>query len=171
MTEYRSPTTIQQVIPLSAMTPLEIWLLSLIFDAVPQGDWLYFSSVLGPRDVISISKADLSEALAASARFSGTACEMAARALEAHGDMPDPVQIDVSLGWWDRVLQDIVKRSCLLDHISVTMLFPCERLYSDGLGGLVILITATQIRCKSLDDMLMDFLREAEDRGEIRPLG
>ena len=170
MIDYVSPTTVQQTIPLDDMTPLEIWLLSLIFDAVPADGGLYFSAYLGPKDIISIDKADLREALVASAGFSGTAQQVAAQALHEQGDKPDPIEIDVSAGWWDRILQDIVKRSVTLDYVSVVMVFTCARMLYDGLGGLTILITASQIRCKSLDDVLMDFVADAEEHGEINPI-
>lgn len=170
MTDYRSPTVVQQIIPLADMTPLEIWLLSLIFEARPSGDGLYMSSHSGPRDRITIDLADLREAFAASAGFLGTAQQIAAQALQRHGDTGGFIDIDVSLGWWDAVLQDIVKRSTTLDHVSVVMIFPCEDMHSDGLGGLAMLITAQAIRSKSLDDVLMDFLDEAEERGEIGPI-
>ena len=170
MIDYVSPTTVQQTIPLDDMTPLEIWLLSLIFDAVPADGGLYFSAYLGPKDIISIDKADLREALVASAGFSGTAQQVAAQALHEQGDKPDPIEIDVSAGWWDRILQDIVKRSVTLDYVSVVMVFTCAKMLYDGLGGLTILITASQIRCKSLDDVLMDFVADAEEHGEIKPI-
>ena len=170
MTDYVSPTTVQQTIPLDDMTPLEIWLLSLIFGAVPSDGGLYFSAYLGPKDIITIDNADLREAMVASAGFSGMAQQVAAQALQEHGDKPDPVEIDVSAGWWDRILQDIVKRSATLEYVSVVMVFTCARMLYDGLGGLTILITASQIRCKSLDDALMDFLADAEDAGEIKPI-
>ena len=173
MPDYRSPTVVQQIIPLADMTPLEIWLLSLIFDARESGDGLYFSAYNGPRDRITIDLADLREAFAASAGFLGTAQEIGAQALQQCGDTdgPDsPIDSDASLGWWDAVLQDIVKRSTTLDHASVVMIFPCEDMHSDGLGGLTILITAQAIRVKSLDDVLMDFQAEAEKCGEISPI-
>ena len=92
------------------------------------------------------------------------------KAVAEQGDKPDPIEIDVSAGWWDRLLQDIVKRSVTLDYVSVVMVFTCAKMLYDGLGGLTILITASQIRCKSLDDVLMDFVADAEEHGEIKAI-
>lgn len=170
MADYYSPTVVQQIIPLSDMTPLELWLLSLIFDAVPMGDGLYFSASEGPRDIISIDLADLREATEASAAFTGTATRVATEALRKHSNNASVVEIDASMGWWEHVFQDIIIRSRTLDHISVITAFTCSKLRLDGFGGLAILITKDRIRSKSLDDVLMDFLAEAEERGEINPL-
>lgn len=170
MADYYSPTVVQQIIPLSDMTPLELWLLSLIFDAVPMGDGLYFSTSEGPRDIISIELTDLREAAEASAAFVGTATRIATKALSNHDSNTSAVEIDASMGWWQHVFQDIIIRSRTLDHISVITAFTCSKLRLDGFGGLAILITKVSIRSKSLDDVLMDFLAEAEERGEIKPL-
>jgi hypothetical protein len=170
MADYYSPTVVQQVIPLSDMTPLELWLLSLIFDAVPTGDGLYFSASEGPRDIISIDLADLREAIKASAAFTGTATRIATEALNKHDSNASYVEIDASMGWWEQVFQDIITRSHTVDHISVITAFTCSRMRLDGFGGLVILITKASVRSKSLDEVLMDFLTEAEERGEIKPL-
>ena len=50
MANYLSPTVIQQPIPVADMTPLERLVLSLIFDAEPDGDALYFHASLGPSE-------------------------------------------------------------------------------------------------------------------------
>lgn len=133
-------------------------------------DGLHFSAHRRPRAWAIIDKADLREALAASAGFAGTAQQVAAQALHEQGDKPDPIEIDVRAGWWDRIFQDIVKRSATLDYISVVMVFTSAKILRDGLGGLTILITASQIRCKLLDEVLMDFMADAEQNGEIKPI-
>ena len=55
MADYFSPTVIQQPIPVADMTPLERLVLSLIFDAEPDGEALYFHTYLGPSDAIGVS--------------------------------------------------------------------------------------------------------------------
>ena len=170
MTDCLSPTIVQQIIPLDDMTPLEIWLLSLIFDAVRTDDGLHFSAHRRPRAWVIIDKADLREALAASAGFAGTAQQFAAQALQDYDGISDPVEIDVRAGWWDRIFQEIVKRSATLDYISVVMVFTSAKMLRDGLGGLTILITASKIRCKLLDEVLMDLMADAEQNGEIKPI-
>ena len=63
MANYLSPTVIQQPIPVADMTPLERLVLSLIFDAEPDGDALHFHSSFGPSDAIGLSIGDLRVAL------------------------------------------------------------------------------------------------------------
>ncbi len=55
MADYFSPTVLQQPIPVADMTPLERLVLSLIFDAEPDGDALYFHTSVGPSDAIRLA--------------------------------------------------------------------------------------------------------------------
>ena len=54
MADYYSPTIVQQVIPLTDMTPLERLILSHVFDSEPDGDGLYLFAETGPRDLFDI---------------------------------------------------------------------------------------------------------------------
>jgi len=67
MAAYFSPTVIQQPIPIPDMTPLERLVLSLIFDAEPDGETLYFHTACGPSDAIGLSVDELRAAFEASA--------------------------------------------------------------------------------------------------------
>ena len=73
MTDYFSPTVIQQSIPIADMTPLERLVLSLIFDAEPDGEAVYFHTSLGPSDAIGLSIDELRAAFDASAGIDSTA--------------------------------------------------------------------------------------------------
>ena len=54
MADYFSPTVIQQPIPIADMTSLEILVLSVIFDAEPDGEALFFHASLGSSDAIEL---------------------------------------------------------------------------------------------------------------------
>ena len=73
MADYFSPTVIQQSIPITDMTPLERLVLSLIFDAEPDGEAVYFHTSLGPSDAIGLSIDELRAAFDASAGIDSTA--------------------------------------------------------------------------------------------------
>jgi hypothetical protein len=66
MADYFSPTVIQQKIPNGDMTPLELLLLSNIFSTERDGDGWYFFAEESTSDVISVGRAELETALAAS---------------------------------------------------------------------------------------------------------
>ena len=73
MADYFSPTVIQQPIPIADMTPLERLVLSLIFDAEPDGEAMYFHTSLDPSDAIGLSIDELRAAFDASAGIDSTA--------------------------------------------------------------------------------------------------
>jgi hypothetical protein len=65
------------------------------------------------------------------------------------------------------VVQDIVRRSPDLDHLTVTMAFTCSKMRPDGFGGLAMLITASSIRSGSTHTLFDRFYKEAAANGEI----
>ena len=81
---------------------------------------------------------------------------------------PDEAEIDLDLSGtsWEFMLQDIVKRSTTLAHVTVVSAFTCSKMRADGFGGMAMLITASVIQGKSTDDILGDLLDEAE-RGAL----
>src|SRR5271169_895861 len=83
MADYFSPTVVQQPIPVADMTPLERLVLSLIFDAEPEGEALYFHASLGPSDAIGLSIDDLRTAFEASTGIDSTAATYIAERLAA----------------------------------------------------------------------------------------
>jgi hypothetical protein len=170
--DYFSHTVIQQIIPTADITPLERILLGEVFHADGVEDGIYLSADDGPKDLLQFDTAQLRGAYWASEAADGTALAKVREALEAAAPSARSViEIDISTGWWDGVLQDIVRRSATLDHISVIMTFTCSAMLPDGFGGLAMLITKDAIRCQSLEDIMFAFQAEAEDKGEITPIG
>jgi hypothetical protein len=63
MANYHSPTVVQQVIPKSDMTALEILILSQIFDADIEGEAVYLCTSESPCDTIWVAADALRAAL------------------------------------------------------------------------------------------------------------
>ena len=160
MANYLSPTVIQQPIPVADMTPLERLVLSLIFDAEPDGEALYFHASLGPSDAIGLSIDDLRTAFEASAGIDSTAAAYIAERLAALSAGDTEIEIDFSGTSWEFIFQDIVRRSSTLRYVTAGTSFTCSKMRPDGFGGMAILITADAIVGKSTNDILEDFLAE-----------
>lgn len=170
MADYFTPTIVQQVIPLADITSLECLLLGEIFQSALVPGGLYFTSEDGPKDMIWVENEKLRACLddpaaRASAAFNEVINQCSDAILQG-----EEVEIDASMEWWTALFQDIISRSSTLDHISVTMSYTCSKLRDDGLGGMAMLITAKAVRSKSTEDILAEFMAEAEASGEMKPL-
>jgi hypothetical protein len=162
MADYFSPTVIQQPIPIADMTPLEILVLSLIFDADPDGETLYFHTAFGPSDAIGLSIDELRAAFEASAATASTATTYVAERLAAVAADDTEIEIDFSGTSWEFIFQDIVRRSSTLRYVTAVTSFTCSKMRPDGFGGMAVLITADAIVGKSTNDILEGFLAEKE---------
>lgn len=163
MADYYTPTVVQQSIPTEDMTPLERLVLSLVFDAEPDGDALYFFSEVGPSDMIWPSSAQLRAAYEASAGVDSTLAAYIAEKLAAEPDGDTEIELDMSEMSWEIILQDIVRRSRTLEYITVVSAFTCSRMRVDGYGGMAVHITSDVIQGKSTHDILEDFLATRDD--------
>lgn len=163
MADYHSPTVVQPTIPNADMTPLERLLLTRIFEAEPDGDGLYFFAEAGPSDGFELAVEDLRAAFAQSAGITSTASSYLAQRMGDIGDRDTHIEIDLSGTSWEFIFQDIVRRSPTLDHVTVVSAFTCTKMRPDRFGGMAVLITADGIKGKSTNDILEDFLAEAEN--------
>jgi hypothetical protein len=111
MADYFSPTVIQQSIPITDMTPLERLVLSLIFDAEPDGEAMYFHTSLGPSNAIGLSIDELRAAFDASAGIDSTATTYIAERVAIASTDDTEIEIDFSGTSWEFIFQDIVRRS------------------------------------------------------------
>ncbi len=169
MTDYHSPTVVQPNIPAADLTPLEQLILGLVFDTESEEDGVYFHSWCGPSDVVTLSADDLRAALEASREAGDSSIGKHVSSLlarddaESSDDPPDDVDVDLTEDdcGWDRILQDIVRRSATIHEIIVTTAFTCTKMRPDGFGGSVMLITADAIRYRSTTDVLEEFWNEA----------
>lgn len=114
LADYYSPTVIQQTIPEVDMTPLERLILTHVFDADAEDGGLYFYSEQGPSDVVSVSRADLVEALAASRNQQSVANVLVAEQVDgaSPGDDGNEIELDLRATSWEFLLQNVVQRSC-----------------------------------------------------------
>jgi len=162
MADYYNPTVVQQTIPNADMTALERLLLARIFESEEDGDGLYFFSENGPNDQFDMAVDELRAALAKSTGIPSRAADYMAERLKEVADGDSEVEIDFSATSWEFILQDIVRRSSTLDHVTVVGSFTCSRMRADGWGGIAMLITADAVKGKSTNDILDDFLTEQE---------
>ncbi len=70
------------------------------------------------------------------------------------------MDLDLSLAGYEFILQDILKRSQMLTHISITAAFTCTKMRPDGFGGMVTLITTEEILSTSTNEILEKWLRD-----------
>ncbi|MFC3726198.1 hypothetical protein [Neoaquamicrobium sediminum] len=165
MADYHSPTVVQPVISGTDMTPLERLLRGLVFDTDEQDGGMYLHSWCGPSDVVTLPIGDLHAAWEAAPLNENTCVGTHVAALLAKHDAEagdDPLgDIDIDLtesgNGWDRMFQDIVRRSATIDEIVVTTSFTCTKMRPDGFGGSVMLITADAIRYRSTTEILEEF--------------
>ena len=165
MANYYMPTVVQQSIPTGDMTPLERLVLSLVFDAEPDGEALYFFSELGPSDMIGLPVALLRNAWAASAGIDSALAVYVAGGLAAVPDGDTEIDLGLLGMSWEIILQDIVRRSRSLGYVTVVSAFTCSRMRVDGFGGMAVHITPEVIRGKSTNDILEEFLASPVDEG------
>jgi hypothetical protein len=162
MADYYSPTVVQPTIPYDDMTPLEQLLLTQIFESEPNDDGLYFFAEIMPTDQFELPIETLRNALAASDGVASQTATFVIDRLNDAGEGYADIELDLSVTSWEFIFQDIVKRSATLDHVMAVSAFTCSRMRPDGFGGMAILITADAIRGKSTEDILGDFLEQAE---------
>lgn len=169
MADYHSPTVVQPDIPAVDMTPLERLILDLVFDSENSEGGIYYYSWCGPSDVVTLSIDDLRTAWAASRDHGQSSIGdhviglLSRYDADASDDPPDDIDVDLTDpdAGWDRMFQDIVRRSAAIDEIVVTTAFTCTKMRPDGFGGSVMLITVDAIRYRSTTDILEEFRIEA----------
>ena len=170
MANYHTPIVVQQAIPADDLTALERLLLAEIFDMQIDDDALYLCSDEGVSDMLYLDAEKLRPCLDDPAAEGTTAWK---QIVDQHGTAvlgDDEIEIDASGGWWENILQDVVRRSETLDHLSVIASFTCDKMRPDGLGGMAILITADQTRGQSTHDLMAQFIAEAVAAGEMQPI-
>jgi hypothetical protein len=160
MTDYYSPTVIPEIIPNADITPLEVLLLSHIFDAESDGDGTYFHSWQGPSDLIWVNGAALRTALNAADKRSSQVRDYVEEKIKKSSADQEDIELDMSGISWELILQDIVRRSSRLRYITVTTAFTCSKMRSDGFGGMALFITAAAIKACSTTEFLSDCLAE-----------
>jgi hypothetical protein len=167
MADYYTPTVIEPMIPMAAMLPIERLFLAQVFSEEVVDETAYYSSEDGPSDLVFFPADEVRAALDAA---SPETSRLAKKLLDEHDEAirgDEEIELDMCGDLWPDVLQDIVRRSPDLDHLTVTMAFTCSKMRSDGFGGLAMLITATTVRSESTNTLFDSFYTEAAANGEI----
>ena len=167
MANYYTPTVVEPMIPLAAILPIERLFLAQVFSEEVEGQTAYYFSDDGASDYISLEAEAVRSVLDAE---SADTSRLAKKLLDEHGEAvlgADDIELDLCGDLWPDVLQDITRRSALLDHLTVTMAFMCSRMRPDGFGGLAMMITASAIRSESTNTLFDRFYKEAAAKGEI----
>ena len=167
MADYFIPTVVEPMIPLTAMLPIERLFLAQVFSEEVEGETAYYCSDDGPSDIITLDAEAVRIALEAT---SAETSSLAKKLLDEHSDAiqgDEEIELDECGDLWADVLQDIVRRSPDLDHLTVTMAFTCSKMRPDGFGGLAMMITASTIRSESTHTLFDRFYAEATANGEI----
>lgn len=175
MADYYTPTVVDPPIPLVAILPIERLFLAQVFTEEEGGTTAYYFSEEGASDFASLDSAKVRAALENASSDSGSLVRTLREALAqidrtgqaAAGTKAGEVELDLCGDLWPEVLQDIVRRSPELDHLTVTMAFTCSKMRPDGFGGLAMLITAETIRSESTNTVFERFYAEAQAKGEI----
>lgn len=167
MADYYTPTVVEPFIPLAAMLPIERLFRAQVFDEELDGETAYYSSEDGACDLISLTAEDVRAALDAAPPETS---RLAQKLIDEQPDAilgEEDIDLDMCGDLWPDVLQDIVRRSPDLDHLTVTMAFTATKMRPDGFGGLAMLITASTIRSESTHTLFDRFYTEASANGEI----
>lgn len=167
MADYYTPAVVEPVIPIAAMHLIERLFLAQVFCEEVDGTTAYYYSDDGASDLIYLDAEAVRTAIGGA---SAETSSLAKKLLDEHGEAilgDEEIELDMCGDLWPDVLQDIVRRSPDLDHLTVTMAFTCSKMRADGFGGLAMMITAQTIRSESTHTMFDRFYAEARANGEI----
>ena len=162
MTENHSPTVVRPSIPAGAITPLELALLTAMFEHEADGDALYFFASEGASSSVSLDIAEAKTLLAAETIVEGEITAFVRDRLAQAG--PDDVELELDLSDLDEthIFQPIVRRCDALDHVVITSAWTCTRMQPDGFGGSVTVVTAGHVFWSSTHEMEAQLLDRAD---------
>jgi hypothetical protein len=161
MADYFASTVVQPDIPLADMTPLERLVLEALFEHEISRDAAYFFASDGVNDYPSLPIAALRDAWAQADGTPSRLHDLVTKQLAKTAADAEDFDLDLSVDGCDFILQDIVRRSTSLSHVSVTAAFTCSKMRPDGFGGMATLITAKEIISESTNGLLEKWLADA----------
>lgn len=167
MADYYSQTVVQPNIPVDAITPLELALLTGMFEHESDGASIYFFASEGPSDMVWLDIAELRAMLADETIAAESITEIVLDKLNAAGPEEVELEIDLSDLGDAMIFQAIVRRCDQLDHVTITSGWTCSKMRPDGFGGGVTVVTADHILSSSTSEMECRLL----DRCEYGELG
>jgi hypothetical protein len=162
MADYYTQTVIQPSIPIEDMTPLERLLLENIFEHAEDLEGIYFFASENINTSLIIDRHELDIAICASKPHLSLFLQVIAEQVEDQDAAAQEVELDLSGDWsWEALFQDIIIRSETLEYITAISSFTASKMRPDAFGGIAVLITAEAIRGKSTNDVIDDFMNEA----------
>jgi hypothetical protein len=166
MADYYTPTVVQQSLPLADMTALEKLVLEDVFnteelETEENGPALYCFGSENVNDFPSLNVGELRDALERSAAIPSRLHDLIKPQADSIAAGQSAFDLDLSAEGFEFILQDILRRSKTLKHISVTAAFTCSKMRPDGFGGMVTLITADKIIGESTNGLLEKWLTDA----------
>jgi hypothetical protein len=139
MADYHTPTVVQQTIRNDDMTPLERLVLTNIFDADESGGEHYFYAEESPQTMLTLDRAELDAALAASQEHPSSVLPTIQEQLSHCEPDQSTIYLDLSGFFWEAIFQDVVRRSNRIQYISVISSFTCSKMRFDAFGGMAAL--------------------------------
>lgn len=159
MADYYSPTVVLPDLPFADINPIELLLLTAMFDDETDGKTVYFFSEDGFDD-LPVLEVDEARAALADSPDGRVAAHIRERLEVLEPDATDFAIEDDTL--WEDVFQDIIRRSSTLHHIEVITSNMCSKMRPDGFGGAVTIITAERALSSSTQQMACELLDRAE---------
>ena len=160
MADYYTQTVVHQTLPLACMTSLEKLVLSAMFETEEIDGGLYCFASTNIDDMPSLDLAAVRDALKHSEGISSRLHDLVKAEVDGKSEDETEFDLDLSVESFEFILQDILRRSETLTHISITAAFTCSKMRPDGFGGMVTLITPEKIRSTSTGDILEDWLAD-----------
>ncbi len=166
MADYFSPTVVRPSIPAAAITPLELDILSQMFDCEQDGSGIYFCSSEGPADTVSIAVDTLKASLAISSDTPSVLADIVRGELGTIASDLEEIDLDLSILGEARIFRDIVRRCAQLDAVTIVSAWTCSKMRPDGFGGGITVVTADHILSNSTAQMECELLDRVE-HGEL----
>ena len=159
MADYFTPTVIEQPLPLADITPLERLVLGAIFETDKTEEGL---SCFAPGSVDDCPLLSVGPLRDAWAQADGTPSRLHDLVTGQLAETAADAQVlDLSVDGYAFILQDIVRRSDTLTHVSIEAAFTCSKMRPDGFGGMATLITAEDIISETTTGLLEKWLADA----------
>lgn len=163
MPNYYSPTVVLPDLPIADINPIEMLMLTAMFDSESAEETAYFFSEEGFRDL------PLLEVHEARAALTDSKDGRVAEHIRQRLQQLEPGAVDFEIEddtLWEQLFQDVIRRSPTLHHIEVLTSYMCTKMRPDGFGGAVTIITAERALSCSTANMACQLLDQAEF-GEI----
>ena len=161
MATYYTHTILHQDLPLADITPLEKLVLCAVLETYEHDGKLSCFASESVNGVPSLATAAVREALALANGQASRLNDLVAQKIEDVAAEAETFDLDLSVEGYAFILQDIVRRSATLTHVSLATAFTCSKKRTDGFGGMVTLITPDDILSESTDCLLERWLADA----------